>query len=151
MLTFDSSHWNKAIENFIDRTVTMKFLYEKDINKSNATEYVQKHSSSCVITFHIVSKRREVQLLGMEICKCPQIFELGCCVRTWNWSFWDCGTQVMPLLLSDIIPSWIPMGFYSTVIGIWRCTVIFSPTSPVVAWNFSFKRKLLNTCIICSP
>lgn len=70
----------------------MKFPYERDINKSNVTEYMKKHSPSCLITFHIFSKRREVQSLGMEIFKGPQIFEWGYKVRTLNWSFRDYNT-----------------------------------------------------------
>lgn len=111
----------KQLKNFIDKTVTIKYPYEEDINKSNATEHMKKHSHSYVIIFHIVSKRRELRSLGMEICKCLQIFEWWCKVRTLNWSFWDCDTWIIPLLLSGIIPNWIPMG-YSTVISIWHCT-----------------------------
>lgn len=56
MLTFDSFTEMKQFKNFIDRTITMKLPYEKDISKSNATEYMKKHSFSCVITFHVISK-----------------------------------------------------------------------------------------------
>jgi len=48
----------------------MKFSYERDINKSNAMEYIKKHFPSCVITSCVISKTGDIQLLGTEIFKC---------------------------------------------------------------------------------
>lgn len=139
----------KQLKNFIARTVAAKFPYEEDISKSNATEHMKKHSPSCVITFHVASKIREVQLLAVEICKCPQVFEWGCKVRTLNWSFRDCDTWVIPLLLSDLILE--NSGLFNSNQHLTLYKVIFSLISPVVTWNFSFKWKLLSICFIYSP
>lgn len=49
----------------------MKFPYYRGIDKPNTMEYMKKHSPTSVITSHVVSRTREVQLLGMEMYEYP--------------------------------------------------------------------------------